>query len=274
MTSMSDLFSRLRRHWKWVAGQFGGSPLLILLFFAWTRIPEKHLWQVALTLLLPVLLAISALELQAGTVRALADNEGGRVKLIWGAITLLVWIAIACAFWALLDWCDDQIPLWAGYLNSKASAAQRVGIFSYIHLTRDLHIAEWFLRWIALPAKLIPFASGSALWGWSLPFRRLIRLICTLRWWLGVVVAALVGVAIPELLFSGVPSGTVSTQVWSVVLKLIASYLLAVSAWVALLSWLAVLLARRLPPAEEVLVPVPAGAPDGGKQASEKLPLP
>jgi len=92
--------------------QFGLTLLLILLGLAWTRLPDKHGWQVALSLLIPLLLIVSALELEAGTLRKLAGDDGRRVKLVWGAMTLLVWIAIGVALWALLDWCDDQIPLW------------------------------------------------------------------------------------------------------------------------------------------------------------------
>ena len=105
--------------------------LLILIGIAWTRLPEKHVWQVALSLLLPLLLAISALELQAGTMRSFADDDGKRVKLVWGALSLLVWIVIVWLCWAMLDWCDDQIPQWAGYLNSQSPAHWRAKFLTY-----------------------------------------------------------------------------------------------------------------------------------------------
>ena len=93
MTYFKDLYGRLCQRRRWVAAQFGITLLLILIGLAWTRLPEKHLWQVALTLLMPLLVAISALELQAGTMRSFADNDGKRIKLVWGAMTLLVWVA-------------------------------------------------------------------------------------------------------------------------------------------------------------------------------------
>ena len=99
----------------WVALQFGLTLVLLLVGLAWTRLPEKHGWQVVLSLLFPLLLAVCMLELQAGTMRKLADDDGRRVKLVWGAVTLLVWFALGAAFWVFLDWCDDQIPQWAGY---------------------------------------------------------------------------------------------------------------------------------------------------------------
>jgi hypothetical protein len=96
------------------------------------------------------------------------------------------------------------------------------------------------------------------------------------RWWLAVVLAALVAVELPSRFFAATPSGGVNAQIWHVTLKLAATYLLAVSNWVLLLGWVAVLFGRQQPPPEEVLVGVPAlvGPPEGGKQFAVKLDLP
>jgi len=270
-----NLFRTLSRARLWVALQFGLTLLLILLGVAWTRLPDKHFWQVVLLLLAPFFLTISALELQAGTVRAFARDDGRRVKLVWGAITLLVWIALGWAAWAWLDWCDDQIPLWAGSLNSGASAQATATLFTYQHIVRWLTMLEWFLRWIAVPAKLIPWAAASAQWGLRLPWGRIVRLLCNWRWWLGAVLAALAGVWLPSQFFKGTHLGTVSIQVWIVGFKLAAAYLLAVGSWVTLLAWWAVLFSRPdTPPAEEALVAVPvlAGPPDRKLKARASLP--
>jgi hypothetical protein len=89
-----DLFRRLSRAWNWVTAQVVLTLLLILFFAAWTRLPDRHVWQVMLTLAMPLLLVGSLMELEAGTVRAFADDDGKRVKLVWGAVILLVWVAI------------------------------------------------------------------------------------------------------------------------------------------------------------------------------------
>ncbi len=47
---LNDLFTRLRRGWRWFAAQYVVTLLLILVGIAWTRLPDKHVWQVALTL--------------------------------------------------------------------------------------------------------------------------------------------------------------------------------------------------------------------------------
>ena len=253
MNSLKDLFRRLRQSRRWVAAQLVGTPLLILVGLAWTRLPEKHLWQVTLSLIVPVLLAISALELNAGTMRSLAGNDGKQMKLVWGAMTLLLWIAVVWGCWAILDWCDGRIWPWAGYLNSQAPAHLRARLFSYSHLVLWMTSLEWIFRWIIVPAKVLPFAVVSAQSGLRLPLRRILRLLWNWRWWPAVTLAALVSVWLPGWIFSGEPHGTVSAQIWHVSLKLSASYLLAMSSWVLLLAWAAVLFGRQQPKDDEAL---------------------
>jgi hypothetical protein len=261
----------------WVLLQFVLTLVLILAGLAWTRLPDKHFWQVALSLLVPVLLIICALELEAGTVRKLADDDGKRVKLVWGAMALLAWVALGAATWALLDWCDEQIPLWAGYLNSRFGAQARATAFTFEHIQRLLTELEWVVRWVVLPAKLIPYAAASAQWGWQIPWRRILRFLFNWRWWLGVVLAAIVGVWVPGRFFDKAPAGTVSAQVWSVVLKLAGTYLLAVGSWVPLLAWWAALFApRKNPDADEapVAAPVVPGPPLRERSARAEVPPP
>ena len=66
MIELTDLFRRLGRAWVWVAAQFVLTLVLLLVGLAWTRLPDKHVWQVALTLIVPLLLAISLLNWKRG----------------------------------------------------------------------------------------------------------------------------------------------------------------------------------------------------------------
>jgi hypothetical protein len=275
--SLNDLFRHLRLSITWVAAQFWAALLLILAGVAWTRLPDSYAWQVGLTLLVPVVLLAVALLFEAGTMRRLLHDEQRRVPLSLGVLTLLVWAAIAWAAWALLDWCADQIPVWAGYLNSRASAHLRATLFTYDHIQSWLTFLVWVFRWIALPAKVIPWTMASSQWGWHLPWRKIIRLLFNWRWWLAVIIAALVAVEWPSHFFTGEPHGTVSHQVSSVMLKLAGVYLLAVACWVLLLAWCAVLLSRSKPsqaqPVDDSLVPALVGPTPLGED-SIKLPLP
>lgn len=275
MILLKDLIYRLRLGWRWVVAQFVGTLLLILVGVAWTRLPEKHVWQVLLSLLLPLVVATCALCLQTGTMRCFADDDGKRVKMAWGAMTLLVWVALFWACWAILDWCDDRIPQWTGYLNSQAPAHARAKLFMYEHIQRWLLIAEWVMRWVVVPAKIIPYAVASAQWGWRVPLRRVLRILWNWRWWPAVVLAALLSVWLPGWLFAGEPKGTVSAQIWHVSLKLAATYLLAAGSWVLLLAWAAVLFGRQSSDKEPLLVSLALIEPvDNSQKASEKMPLP
>jgi len=277
MSTMKDLLRRLRASLGWAAAQFWATLLIVLAGVAWTRVPEKHVWLVGLTLLLPLVMLASALVLEAGTMRSFFDQEERRTRFAWGALTLLVWIAVVWIAWFILDWCDDQIPLWASYLNSRASAHARARLFTYEHIQLWLTILVWIGRWIVVPAKAIPHAMASAQWGWRLPWRKLLRMMLNWRWWIGAVIAALLGVLVPSYFFNGEPHGTVTHQVWAVSLKVAGAYLLAIVSWVLLLAWAAVLLARdeRRPkaPGDDALVAAPVGSAPLGED-SVKLPLP
>jgi len=186
---------------------------------------------------------------------------------------------VGAATWALLDWCDDQSPLWAGYLNSRFGAHARSTAFTFEHIQRLLTELEWVVRWIVLPAKLIPYAAASAQWGWKIPWRRILRFLWSGRWWLGVVLAAIVGVWLPGKFFDKAPSGTVSGQVWSAVFKLVGAYLLTVGSWVMLLAWWATLFSpRRKRPSDSdeasVAVPVLSGPPLRDRSAKADVPPP
>jgi hypothetical protein len=270
MTKVKDLLARLGRARVWIALQFGLTLVLLAVGVVWTRLPEKHWWQVGLTLLIPLLLIASLLELEAGTMRKLADDDGKRVKLVWGTMTLVLWLAVVWACWWALDWCDGHIWEWAAYLNSKAPAHWRARTLTYAHLVLWMGWIEWVFRWIAVPAKVTVWAGATAQWGWRVPVRRILRVLWNWQWWLMVTAAALVTVRWTGHWFDAEPTGTVSAQEWSVGLKLAGTYMLAMTGWVLVLGWWAVLFdskkpgGKTNPPDGDALVPVPvlSGPPD------------
>jgi hypothetical protein len=274
--SFVDLLRRLRLSLAWVAAQFWATLLLVLAGVAWTRLPDSYAWQVGLTLFVPLVLLAAALLLEAGTMRALFHDEQRRVPLWIGTLAVLVWAAIMWAAWALLDWCGNQVPDWAGYLNSRFGASQRATLFTYDHIQSWLTFLVWVFRWIVVPAKVIPHAIASAQWGWRLPWLRVWRMLLNWRWWLAVIVGALLAVEWPSHFFTSEPHGTVSYQVWSVMLKLVGAYLLAVIFWILLVAWCGVLLNRTMPskeePSDDSLVLLPVGWTPLGED-SVKLPL-
>ncbi len=242
---MRDFGGGLREARGWIAAQFVGFPLLALAGIGWTRLPEKHAWQVALVLVIPLVLAAAVLALEVGTVRRMMAASEGRVSLVSGALSLLVWMALAWFVWSLLDRFDDHIWQWAAYLNSKAPAWWRERLFTYPHITAWLGNAEWLLRWAIVPAIFVPLGVSSAVRGWRLHWRNTLHVIHDWRWFFAVLVLALVGVALPGHFFSGAPHGSLSAQTWAIALKLTGAYLIGFFCWIVLLAWVCALLRSK-----------------------------
>jgi hypothetical protein len=267
--------SVLRARW-WVALQFIGIALLIAAGLLWTRIPEKNAWQVALTLIVPALVAAGFLALQTGYLRSLLrsaepapESERPAVAFALGALTLLLWIAIGWVLWNLIDIFDANTDDWASYLNSKLDSGLRARIFTYTHLLKWLSYAAWFLRWVIVPGLLIPFGS-TALFGMRrAPWGRILRVWINWRWWPVVLGLALLGQELPQKFFEFDPSGTVNAQITRVIFKVIAAYLLAVLCWVIALAWAAALIMG--PPGEAPALT--EATPDPNRLEGRPLPV-
>jgi hypothetical protein len=291
--TMGRLFAewarRIVRARGWIALQLLGVTLISVAALGWTRIPERNAWQVMLSLGIPALLVAALLLLQSGTMRSLLKSSLGeqefaaqRASIAWGATTLLLWIGVAIVAWDLLDRFGDRIDLWAGYLNSRFSPGMRARTATEQQIAWLLNYVEGALRWVLLPGLLIPLCSSAA-WGLRrLPWKRVLRVWLDWRWWPGVLGAALIGVAWPSTFFAALPHGSVSAQVWRVVLKLVAAYLLGMAAWIALLAWVATLFrcgestdgGDDNDSGDLAGVGVRVLPPDCGKSASVRLPLP
>ncbi len=92
-------------------------------------------------------------------MRKLADDDGKRVKLVWGAMTLLVWIAVVWVSWWISRLVRQPVSAVGGLPQLESLASCAGYISSHIeHIIRDLSLLEWVLRWVAIPAKVIPYA--------------------------------------------------------------------------------------------------------------------
>lgn len=238
MTLFATLFRRLGQSWRWLLAQLALTPLLIVLAMVWTRLPERNFLWVAATFLLPLLVMVSFLELEAGTMRALIPQDGQRVRLVWGAIWLL---AASLPLWIGWGLCNDfasNCIAWASYLNSQSPAHTR--LLTFDRSIRALLICGWALRWILLPVVLLPLATSVTQWGQRIPWRRVLRLFAAWKWWAGVIVASWMGVWLPSHFFNAPPHGTVHAQEWHLGLKLGGAFLLKLASWILLLGWLGV----------------------------------
>ena len=277
MKNIRSATFRLGHAWPWIIVQFAGILVFILIGLAWTRVPDKSAWDVFLTLALPVVLIIALLLIETATMRRLMDDETGRTRRVWAVTCLAFWVALGVAAWLLLDWCDTRIPDWASYANSRFSSSNRSTVFTYDHLQHWFTLIEWALRWIIVPGKLILCAMATSHWGWRVPYRRVLRVMLSWRWWLAVILCSLVAIAWPSTFFKGIPHGSVSHQVWAVALKLAALYILAIAAWLLTLAWAAALLSwadSSSAPVEFAPMPALVSPSDESKRAAVRLPLP
>jgi hypothetical protein len=250
----------------WAVLQFVGIAALIAIGLVWTRIPEKNVFEVSLTLLVPVLIAAGFLALQAVFLRSLlrdavaAEPAQAGVSFALGALTLLLWIAVGWILWNFVDRFDSHTNEWAMYLNSRFNSEMRGCIFTYDHISKWLDYAAWFLRWVVVPGVLLPLGC-TALFGLRrAPWRRIARIWIAWRWWLMVLILALTGDVLPRYFFASDPKGSVQAQIWKVILKLIAAYVVSVLCWVLALAWSAALLIG-VEPAPGASAPEPAPLP-------------
>lgn len=216
--AITELFNRLRLSRQWVAAQFGWVLVWIWINLALLHLPGAERWPDWLSGTLQVSCSVSvmvaALVVQAGMLRNLLSRHAKRVRLVWGILALLLsGLLYAIAF----SMQDDYLPgqIW-----------------------------QWLLDFILTPAVLFPFAAASAVCGWRLPWRKVLRVVCAWRWWLGVLLAGAFGI-LAEHYFDGMRGWP---KVWDVDLatglKMGAIDILEIAVWVLLLGWLAVLFDR------------------------------
>jgi len=243
--AVTELCKRLCASRRWVLAEF--CWILVFAFAALTvaNILSHLSWGVWISMPLVLLLLVAGVVAQAGTMRSLLNDGEKRIRMVWGILSMLLWMATA--FGVMLLVAASHTP-----------------------------VLTWVVGWVVVPAFFIPVVATSANWGILLPWRKLLRLVYEWRWWLGLIAALAVGVALPCLINAAMQSGNTTPSLWIEDLRACGIGLLAMGSWVLLLGWLAVLLARLKPRSNEALAGVPAlaGPPNPDKEDSVKLPLP
>jgi hypothetical protein len=212
--AFKELAARLSISRAWVAAQFGW-----VLVWIWVNVASLYVQRIqrlpewlsnGLRGSYVALVAITALVVQAGMLRSLTKNHTKHVRPIWGALALLLW----------------------GMLYLVAAEMQ-----DYVRG----EILKWLVAWVVTPVIFFPVAAASNSWGWRLPWRSILRVVCAWRWWLCVLLLATVG-RVAEIYFDSICG---NPYLWDVDLAAGLNMgtvdLLETGLWVLLLGWLAML---------------------------------
>ena len=163
---------------------------------------------------------------------------------MWGALTLLVWLALGWAWWFASTGATIRSPLGEISELPRFGSLARKGLYLRAHCNW-LNVCEWILRWIVVPAN-DSFAMAPRSGDGGCQWRRILQDDVELAWWSAVVVAALVAVRTARAISSiGLPHGTVTHQIWAVSVKAGGSVFAGRCELDPTLAWAAVLLASR-----------------------------
>jgi hypothetical protein len=213
--------------------QAAGNALLFWSAFTWLGIRDSRSSQLVETAVFGLLILISWLWLQDGTFVYCGDRSQG----LWAAFrksfkTLAIFSAVVLTF-VLLCWALGQLD------EPMTKAGQRTASWLTFHLRRPVKPATWMraylavlwgVRWIVLPALILPIAAGAARKGLRGMWQRGRKVF-----WLEYLIALGLGFYIPSMLMGWVPKLTETTaQVMSFVLRFGVAYVLIISAWLAI----------------------------------------
>jgi len=217
---------------------FVANAFLLWLGYYWLGIGDSRdttlLWS-ATVALFAVILACSA---YGASFAFFAGDETARPLAAWRTamrhvLPLSVFAIVIAILYGLL-------ALWSAYSATPAST-----VASYLTLTfrKPVHpstilgvfdTALWLVRWVILPALLLPIVSNASRQGWS-SLRGLGAATRTWWYWIQAPLLLLCAVWLPLKLIRWIPHvGGFGMEATSFVLRAGAAYLLFVGAWLAL----------------------------------------
>ncbi|HEY4355732.1 MAG TPA: hypothetical protein VGN16_08300 [Acidobacteriaceae bacterium] len=223
--------------------QLVGNALLVLLGFAWLHIPDSHIWELIVSVLLGVLIVLGFLWMHATTIRRTRAPLQFSAK--WLSILLLAaWLLVNHVLGAFAEHINNNADGRAGYWNSQLSAHMRV-FFTYSRLLDWQNDVVVFLIYFLIPALLFPFlvetvACGVKGGAWLNALRCLFRL----KYWVVTVIALAIVHFAGGWILGWHPLHTVSGELISVAFRVAVVYVIFLLAYFAALGTASELLER------------------------------
>ena len=225
--------------------QFFANPVLFALFAAWLLIPVARTWQIILNAVLAAGIVVAALVLHAGTLNYFCDrsgDEGAALKLAFGRAlrhlaAVAVWAGAFYLIWELVGKLDEYHDAVPTFIRSMFPAFLRQ-LISLGVITALFDGFVFVLRWIVAPGLLLPLALRAAdvgFRGWGRAGLATWKaVIASLQYWGVVTLAAVLGVFASGRIMDWTPRSadpTFAGETISLILRLLAAYLLALFSW-------------------------------------------
>jgi hypothetical protein len=254
-------------NWRLWLVQFIGNPLIFLLFAGWLLIPVANTLYVILNALVAISLLAAVLTLHGGTLNYFSEKDvslhAPLKKMFFRSLKnifpILICAVVLYFLWMLTDKFDDLQETFPTYLRSTLSASMRKHI-SVSTLENTFAAVAFALRWILIPGLILPFAAAASNNGFRGlfvgGFRRLQNAFRSFSYWLVLTFAAIAGIFAVQKLLNLTPDFTKSSyphEWFSLVIRLVISYALALIAWMVTCSavgrtaWRAVLTVTQIP---------------------------
>jgi hypothetical protein len=222
----------------WLLNLAANAAVLAVWYF-WLLIPDAHGWQVAGSALLAIIVVALVLWLRAGTLAWFRVAEFRKQPTIWGSyrhavrrvpalgIWVLVFVAIAWILWGL----HGYVPQFAVWFRQKLAAGP-----SPRNVMADANWLLLLLGGVVLPGLWLPIATTLAAVGFDPNHIILSRRVWKRpMYWLWFCLLLGLAVYIPYKLVWWIPGvQTIRLQAWSMGARFLLAYVIALTAFIAL----------------------------------------
>jgi hypothetical protein len=225
-------FASMAHRWRIALLQLLLLPILGLAFVVWLWIPEAHWWQLLLSLLCAVSIALGMAWLQAATIRRYSETSAA-VSLrtgIGSVVAVLIWLIIFFVLLHFMKSLDDLGSKLTAYWYSKLPATVRPRL-TYVRFANLAIFVLSTLYWYIVPAVLIPLGIIWASDGYRRArYRNWGATLLRLRYWLLLAPAALIAAQVPKVM-DWKPGKSVDQEIVSLALRLAFVFTVTLLCW-------------------------------------------